>query len=696
MATSAFSQSQFEKDSTAALRCFKLFQKFEYLDTLKARAYSDSSLYYANKTKSNDLMGRAHQFKGWYYQDCSQFKEANNQFYTSLAYLRKAGSRQGVADAYGNLGNSYLDMYEYRKSLKYQQLSLTENDKIIQDNPGQEALDWAKQGRTYALHNIANIYQDLELYEKALEYEYKSITAELEGDDIISVAISYNTLAAIHKAMDQSDSAIYYFKKALDIYEDNPYSIGLATSLHGYSTMEKADLSKQERQFMLREALGIFRDMGAIDSEMKLLIDLGEQQFDDLSTDSLSTLLEVVNRSIIENDFDFLAERYYHLYARYNSRLGKYDTAYFALENFLELKAASDEKKRAHDLIANDIRFELENGFALERLKHQEDINVKQNYIYLSVIGLLIVLVSLYYFVQSNRRSRRVNAILSDKNNLIHEQKEIVDEKNRSISDSINYAKRLQTAILPTTDFVNNYIPDSFLLFKPKDIVSGDFHWFEVREQTLFIAAADCTGHGVPGAMVSVVCSNALNQSVNEFGLRKPGEILDKSRELVIDRFAKSDDHVADGMDISLCAIQQEKNSILFAGANNPIWILRKNELIEDLSAKNIIAGPNFSLIEIKGDKQPVGEYVKMTSFTSVEIELMPGDTIYLLTDGFPDQFGGEKGKKFKYLPLKRVFVEMGELPLSEQRDLLEKTFDDWKGDLEQVDDVCVIGFRLN
>ena len=689
-----YTQSQYERDSTRALKCFKLFQKYEYADTLLARQYSDSSLYYAYEAGSNDLMGRAHQFKGWYFQDCSRFKDANTQFFTSLSYLRKAGSRQGVADAYGNLGNSYLDMYEYRKSLKYQQLSLTENDKIIQDNPDEEALEWAKLGRTYALHNIANIFQDLELYEKALQYEYRSVAYELEGDDSVGVAISYNTLAAIHKAMDRGDSAIYYFNKALDIYKGNPYPIGLATSLHAYATMEEADLSMAKKQEMLREALEIFRDRGALDSEMKLLIDVGEEQFDELTIDSLSRLLEVVYKSIKENDFDFLEARYFHLYSRYNSRIGRYDSAYFALENFLELKAVSDEKKHAHDLVAQDIRYELENSFAMERLKHQEDINAKQNYIYLSVIGLLIVLVSLFYFVQSNRRGKRVNTMLSDKNELIQEQKDIVEEKNRSISDSINYAKRLQTAILPTTDFVNNYIPDSFLMFKPKDIVSGDFHWFEVREDSLFIAAADCTGHGVPGAMVSVVCSNALNQCVNEFGLRKPGEILDKARELVIERFAKSDDHVADGMDISLCAVQRDFKKLTFAGANNPLWILRKNDSIPELTEKHITVGENASLIEIKGDKQPVGEYAKMTAFTTVEVELLPGDTIYLLTDGFPDQFGGELGKKFKYRPLKQLVVEIGELPLTEQRDLLQKTFDDWKGDLEQVDDVCVIGFK--
>src|SRR3989338_756913 len=168
-------QSKLKKDSLNALRCFHKFQEYEYQDTVKSRLYSDSALVYAYRTKSAELKGRAHQFKGWYYQDCSRFKESNAEYYKSLAFLKKAGNAQGIADAYGNLGNSYLDMNEFQKSLDYQQLSLSANEKIIAKKPGKEALRQAKEGRTYALHNIAEIFQAIGLYSNALEYEYKSI-----------------------------------------------------------------------------------------------------------------------------------------------------------------------------------------------------------------------------------------------------------------------------------------------------------------------------------------------------------------------------------------------------------------------------------------------------------------------------------------------------------------------------------------
>ncbi len=694
------------KDSIRASYYFRKFQDFEYKDTMKSRIYTDSALFFAYRTGSDELKGRAHQFKGWFYQDCSRFKDANAQFYKSLAFLKRAGNEQGVADAYGNLGNSFLDMNEFQKSLDYQQLSLAANDKIIASKPDKEALEWAKEGRTYALHNIAAIFQEIGLYDKALEYEYASLSYEFDAQNMVGVAIAYNTLGTLHNSLGHQDSAIYYFKKALDVYKTEDYPYGLASTLHEYALMKGTDLTEEQRNAMLHKSLEIRKKLGDVDGEVKLILDIGKERFDKLSTDSLGHILEQAYEYIHANDLEYLSESYFKLYSNYNSRIGRYDSAYFALENFLELKEISDAKKHTNDLIAQDIRFQWEtksfndslklaNRFAEGRLADQKEINKKQNYIYLSVIGLIVVLVSLFFFVLSNRRSRKMNEILSDKNRQINEQKEIVEEHNRSISDSINYARRLQTAILPTREEVNDQLPESFLLYKPKDVVSGDFHWFEAKEDVILIAAADCTGHGVPGAMVSVVCSNALNQAVNEFGLTSPARILDKTRELVIRRFEKSGDMVVDGMDIVLCALSKDKKKLLYSGANNPLWIIRKNELIDRDKYSLILELGGVSLIELKGDKQPVGLYAKMDPFSEWEVPLYPGDSVYLSTDGFADQFGGEHGKKFKYAAFKRVLLEINHLSMTEQKEHLDKLFEAWKGDLEQVDDLCVIGFRI-
>ncbi len=260
-------------------------------------------------------------------------------------------------------------------------------------------------------------------------------------------------------------------------------------------------------------------------------------------------------------------------------------------------------------------------------------------------------------------------------------QKEMVEEKNKEIVDSINYAERLQRAILPTMEAIKAHLGNSFILFKPKDIVSGDFYWMDIQDNHMLISAVDCTGHGVPGAMVSVVGSNSLTRCVKEFGLRDPAKILDKMVELVVETFeASSGEEVKDGMDMSLCSIDLETNIVEYSGANNPLWILKKG---------------SAEIHEIKANKQPIGKYEHMKPFTGHRIQLEPGDSIYMFTDGYADQFGGPRGKKFKYKTFKNLLISMADRPMEEQMAILDASFEEWRGELEQVDDVCVIGVRV-
>lgn len=251
------------------------------------------------------------------------------------------------------------------------------------------------------------------------------------------------------------------------------------------------------------------------------------------------------------------------------------------------------------------------------------------------------------------------------------------------ITDSIKYAKRIQQAMLPEMRAVEAVLPDCFVLFRPKDIVSGDFYWMTRQGPLTLFAAADCTGHGVPGALVSVVCNNSLNRAVREYGLTDPGRILDKTREIVTQELAKSDDAVKDGMDTSLCVL--EGNTLLWAGANNPLWILRGD-----------------TILETKADKQPIGKYADPRPFTSHCITLEPGDVIYCFTDGYQDQFGGahlaggrSESKKYKAGAFKAFLLSIRHLGMAEQRAALEQNFDAWRGPLEQVDDVCIVGVRV-
>ncbi len=264
----------------------------------------------------------------------------------------------------------------------------------------------------------------------------------------------------------------------------------------------------------------------------------------------------------------------------------------------------------------------------------------------------------------------------------IQKQKDIVEIKNKDITDSINYAKRIQDTILPPDNEIKRLLPESFILFLPKDILSGDFYWVDEIDDTVLVAAVDCTGHGVPGALMSIVGNNILSQSINEHRLSKPSAILDELNKGVTNTLRQKNEEskVKDGMDIVLLSLDKKTNKVAWAGANNPIYHIRSG-----------------TLNETKGNKFPIGIFIgeELKHFDNHEMEVQKGDTFYLFTDGYADQFGGPKGKKFKYNQFKTTLLQIQHLSMEEQRIQLLKTIRSWQGENEQVDDILVIGIKI-
>ncbi len=263
----------------------------------------------------------------------------------------------------------------------------------------------------------------------------------------------------------------------------------------------------------------------------------------------------------------------------------------------------------------------------------------------------------------------------------VERQRQRVEGLYKDLTDSIKYAQRLQESILPSEEWVQERYPDYFILFKPKDIVSGDFYWFDEAQGIQLFAAVDCTGHGVPGAFMSLVGHNGLDQAVKEHGVTDPGKILDDLNKSASETLNKTTDgeSVSDGMDIALCALDLDNKKLKFAGANNPLYLIRNGELYQYRADKVAIGALE------------VGEH----HYHTHEIDLQENDHIYIFSDGFPDQFGGEKGKKFKYKPFKKLLQKIHDQPMKEQRDTLDQTIEDWRGDLEQIDDILVIGVSI-
>jgi serine phosphatase RsbU (regulator of sigma subunit) len=306
------------------------------------------------------------------------------------------------------------------------------------------------------------------------------------------------------------------------------------------------------------------------------------------------------------------------------------------------------------------------------------------------IIAFVIVYLSIYVVLRY-----RLNLLKREKKILEHKvqlrtqeivnQSKIIEAKNKDITDSIEYAKKIQDSILPSIESIKKSLPESFIFYQQKDIVSGDFYWFAQKQNLTIIAAVDCTGHGVPGAFMSLIGNNILNQIINENNITDPAKILHHLNDGVIKALITSRTYGAakDGMDMGICAINNSSNEVIFAGAMRPVYLCRDSKLEE-----------------IVGDKVAIGTDFhdgihKDFKFSNKKIEVQKGDVFYLSTDGYADQFGGEKGKKMMKKNFKNLLQHISHKPMTEQEKIVSDSFLEWKGNFEQVDDVLVIGFRL-
>lgn len=487
--------------------------------------------------------------------------------------------------------------------------------------------------------------------------QFKMIENDLlEFGDSVLLNRTYLLLSNAYTVNQNPDSAFRYAKKAYHIVPVNDAQLKAFSTIHlarGYLSIgEVANAIK-----IASQALKVEEDLGA--------------------------------KKEIKDIHNLLAEAY--------KTDKNYKEALAHLEKFLKLDQEQASLLSAANISSLESKMEKEKHQHTLKLKQEEVVvkNAKIKQQNIQNIGLVIVLFFAIGFIVLAVRSYRIKKRDAE---TIMKQKLMVEQAHQEIKDSIVYAKRIQSAILPPAKLVKEYLKESFILYKPKDVVAGDFYWMEClsavnslqssvdcelktarkafRDGLILFAVADCTGHGVPGAMVSVVCNNALNRSVREHSLTNPGEILNKTREIVIQEFEKSDEDVKDGMDIALCSLLG--NKLQYAGANNPLWMIRNGELIET-----------------KANKQPIGQFDNPEPYTTHTFELEQGDAIYIFSDGYVDQFGGEKGKKFKATAFRSLLLSIQDKSMEEQKTIINESFETWKGSLEQIDDVCVIGVKV-
>ncbi len=576
-----------------------------------------------------------------YYQQ-GKYPAALQYYLKALAIDEEMGSKRGIASDLCNMGLVYTNQENYNKALEDFLKALAINQEI--DN---------KRGISTDLGNIGNVYSSQNNYPKALEYELKTLDIDKEIGDKAGVASDLNSIGNIYKEQKNYDKALESYLKSLGIDRAIGDLHGIAAELDGIGNVYFFQKKYKQSHTYLDSALNLSKQ-------------IGEKEY---------------IKDVYSNMGDL------------DSATGNYKEALQDYKNYIVFRDSLVNEANTKKTVQAEMNFEFEKKQTTEKAEQDKKDAIasqekkKQLVIRNSFIGGFALMFALAFFIfRGYRQKQKANIIITQQKEevekqkaLVEHQKALVEEKNRDILDSITYAKRLQDAILPPLSLIKQYLPESFVFYKPKDIVAGDFYWLERAGDTvILIAAADCTGHGVPGALVSVVCSNALNRTVKEFKITEPGKILDKVRELVLETFEKSESNVQDGMDISLCCINTKTNEIQWSGAYNSLWYIQQGEI------KEVVA-----------NKQPIGKTDKPIPFNTHKLQLQKGDTLYLFTDGYADQFGGPKGKKFKYKQFEEMLLANSKKPMPEQEKILEHTLNEWKGELEQIDDILIIGIRV-
>lgn len=602
---------------------------------VEALHYLQECINLADRIHDTSRMAFGYRLKGDFYKEKGIMDRAIEYEKTYLSLCRQLKDTGRIMDSHYLMGWYQFNSGDYKNSLENfkKAFSILKRRKI-KGSLFNEYCGW-----------VANAYLANKIIDSAVVYRRIALQTSLNDRDSMMITDSWRYLAQIFMRNKQYDSAIYYLKKPLTWYRSQGW-----TERHGIVNLQLANCFNNTGEYKRAAAL-------------------------------LDTLLDP-NKNFYK--IVYLRQVAYESGSNIYEKAGDLKKAFFCLKRAYVIKDSLQKANEENHVIEAGLKYDFDLIQEKDRMTQEKKEAVfleqqarERQIKWFVFIGMILCAMIAILAYRGYLQKKKGNLVLT-------EQKAIIEEKNREIIDSMNYAKHLQNAILPSLEYVRKFLPEFCLLYKPKDIIAGDFYFFERINGWMFIAAADCTGHGIPGAMVSVVCSNALTSAIREFGLTDPGEILGKTRELVVSTFEKSGADVKDGMDISFLAIREKDKKMFWAGANNPLWIVRKDADEADTRT-----------IELKADKQPVGFTFNPKPFQTHVVDYKKGDTLYMITDGFADQFGGPKGKKFKYKQLQKVIIEFNDASLAEQCVHLDAAFEEWKGDMEQIDDVCIIGLRV-
>ncbi|PID89458.1 MAG: hypothetical protein CSB01_01825 [Bacteroidia bacterium] len=653
----------------------------------------------------------------------SELDTALSFYFRSIDICKKINNKKGLSDAYNNAGIMYEWLGYYPKAIEYYQKSITIREKIED-----------KIGIADCLNNIGDIHEVQGEYDEALVKYQRSLDLRKELDDQVGMAYCYMNIGTIMFHKRQDAKALDFFNRALDIRKKIDNKIGMSFTINGIASV----YAKQENY---AKAIELFKQSLKLDLELdaksgvawnNLELSKIYLKVNDLNkaTKHIKRVEKIISgfqeKRLVAETNKVLSELYAKKfdYRRAYTYFVKYKAEADSLLNETNIKKIANLKseykyeKEKQKLIHEQ---EKENAIKEEKIKRQK--NLKRMFILISFLLILFLIFILYaYFIKRKKNkelkqkndkiSQQSNKILAQRNDIalknatlmqqkeeILAQRDEIDRQRQDILDSIIYGKRIQDSVLQSREQLCEIFCNYFILFRPKDIVSGDFFWMKKLGDKLIVAVVDCTGHGVPGAFISMLGVTFLNDMIANENFKDSGEKLNYLRNRIKSALNHGLDEksLRDGLDIALCVIDTKSLKAQFSGANNSMYLVRKRDDAVNLpdTKTKVVKDTTNMLVEFCADKQPVAIHIKERDFSTHHIDLQEGDKIYLFSDGFMDQPGGKNGRRYQSKRFKQLLLEVSNKPIQKQEVLLENAITDWRESRSQIDDILVLGLQI-
>jgi serine phosphatase RsbU (regulator of sigma subunit)/Tfp pilus assembly protein PilF len=598
-------------------------------DITKSLEFNKKSLEFAEKSGDKKILANALNNMAFRYSDLGDVPKALSHYSRSLKLREELKDTSGISESLNNIAALYYGTNDFTTALKYYRQSLAlfkkKNDVA---------------GQAFCYNNIGAVYRQIGKVDSAMILASIALKLREQTGNKGSIAASLSNVGAIYNVAKNYDSALVYYQRALAIHTEIGNKRGICMALHNLSNLFQSMGKTKDAIVHAERSLAIAREIG----------------FPELIRESSRALYKAYEES------------------------GNYKGAHEMHKLFVAMRDSVSNESNRKSMIRNqfqyayekkevEIKAQAEAETEIVKTRSEEEKKQQRLIIYAVTSGLILTGFLAFFIFRSLQQNKKAKKI-------IEEQKELVEEKQKEILDSINYAEKIQKALFGNKALMDKNLKEGFVYFKPKDIVSGDFYWATEHEGRFYLAACDSTGHGVPGAFMCLLNMGFLSEAIKEKKIIKPNEVFNYVRQRLIESI--SSEQQKDGMDGILICIDANKKRTTYAAAYNAPLIVRGDQIVE-----------------LPADKMPVGKGERSDSFTEFELQMQKGDNLYLYTDGFADQFGGAKGKKFKYKQLNDLLVSVSSLSAPEKKEKLKAAFDSWKGDLDQVDDVLVIGLKM-